>query len=331
MEASNVLARLEPEAVFPALEATARGEEIPLRGIDAPDPAARLEVGDSVTALLTLHEKKNRRTQWLLCLKVIPTPVLKSSAGEPMIFYTSTGHRFEFEPSLAWLRVQSIGPCPEPKAGEDPAKLKVRSVDISVNKGFLGVGFDQGAASIVRRSGMARAAGRTNLDFHFGVKDQPFDRATILRESTKAAALLVTTNEERSLVGWIPATISYFETTMNCPDLESILRKLVKLPSVWSMIKGRGVAVSLAFDTENVGSYGVESWRIPSAPAAYAVPWTAALNGQPGLNVTMIVTSPQPPLLTCAGIVGMLVETPGNQDKYLTLRVISARAGGAKR
>jgi hypothetical protein len=64
---------------------------------------------------------------------------------------------------------------------------------------------------------------------------------------------------------------------------------------------------------------------MPEGTKAYALPWAATLNKRDALDVTMIVTSPRPPLLTCGGILGLLAQDPEDPAKYLTLRVISAK------
>ncbi len=324
---SNLVARMAPEGIFPALQAEAQARRIPLSGIDAFASNTVLRVGDSVTALIALHEKKNRRTQWLLRLVVIPAPAgAGKEPDKPAVFYSSTGHRYEFAPEAGKARAEIIGPCAEPSAGKEGSKLKDAINDIAVNQGFLGLGFDEGAAFAMREEEARRRNKNTNQDFHFGVADRPFDHATVLAESNRAARLNVTTNEERSMVGWVPATMTYFETAMNYPGLEGILMKVVRMPSLWSMVKDRGVTVFIGFDTEDVTRFPVAGWQMPADTPAYAVPWAATLNNREALDVTLIVTAARPPLLTCAGILGFLAEDPEDSSKYLTVRVISAKA-----
>jgi hypothetical protein len=71
-------------------------------------------------------------------------------------------------------------------------------------------------------------------------------------------------------------------------------------------------------------------WSLPPAQPVYHLPMVLELNNQPALNITLVVTAPQPPLLTCGGIIGMLAERPGDKENYLTLRIISARRAASK-
>ena len=52
----------------------------------------------------------------------------------------------------------------------------------------------------------------------------------------------------------------------------------------------------------------------------YEIPIILLLNKHPSLNITMIVTAPRPPLLTSAGILGVLGEKPGKSDPYMIIR-----------
>ena len=58
---------------------------------------------------------------------------------------------------------------------------------------------------------------------------------------------------------------------------------------------------------------------------AYYFPWLVRLNGEPALNITLIASSPRPPLLICGGVVGLLAEKIGDEETYMTLRVVSAQ------
>lgn len=64
-------------------------------------------------------------------------------------------------------------------------------------------------------------------------------------------------------------------------------------------------------------------WELPER-SLYAPPVEVTLNQYWGLTLTMIVTTPRPPLLVCGGVVGFLAEDPYDRENYLTLRVVSA-------
>jgi hypothetical protein len=72
-QATNFVARLKPVPPFPAMQAAAKAKGIPLEVIDHPAGTNALSPGDSVTTLVTLHEKGHRITQWLIFFRSRPT------------------------------------------------------------------------------------------------------------------------------------------------------------------------------------------------------------------------------------------------------------------
>jgi hypothetical protein len=58
---------------------------------------------------------------------------------------------------------------------------------------------------------------------------------------------------------------------------------------------------------------------------AYYFPWLLRLNDEPALKITLVTTSPRPPLRICGGVVGVLAEKIGDEETYMTLRLISAK------
>ena len=102
--------------------------------------------------------------------------------------------------------------------------------------------------------------------------------------------------------------------------------KLVKLPSLWSIVRHRGVNVALHFGKEAYPANPAD-WHLPASAPVYYLPANLLINGQVALKVTLVVTAPHPPLLICGGVIGLLAEKPGDSNTYMTLRVISARSG----
>src|SRR5262249_24097528 len=107
--------------------------------------------------------------------------------------------------------------------------------------------------------------------------------------------------------------------------LENILLKVIRKPSLWSVIRHVGVTVNLRINVKGMMPADPKPWGALAGDAPYYFPLTLDLNGQPALNGTFIVTSPRPPLLSCGGIIGMLAEKPGDNETYLILRIVSAR------
>lgn len=325
--ASNFVAKLEPVAPFPAVRAVAKADEIPLEGIDPPGRADVLCPGDSVTALITLHEKGRRRTQWLVYFQATnDSKEASAEQSDPMVMYTSTGRKFEFAESPASIRVRTIGPFTEPNSKRSPPAFNDKSARVSVNKAFLSLGLDGGAAAIIRWARAGQKAG-TNFISCFSFAPKPFASSEIEHNQKLAARLQVTPDEERSVVGWIPALMCYFSTVEQTPNLKTILLKVLNMPSLWSFIRNRGMNVFMGIDHDDVSPFSPVGWGLPSSSPVYALPTTLSINDHEALALTMIVAPPRPPLLACGGIIGLLAENPEDAENYMTIRIISAHGG----
>ncbi|HEY3861527.1 MAG TPA: hypothetical protein VGO59_06520 [Verrucomicrobiae bacterium] len=328
---SNLISRLEPVAPFPALSAAAQADGIPLMGIDAPSDGKALSPGDTVAALVTLNEKGARRSQWLVHIEVAKSTNAPSAEDlAPCVMHTSTGHKYEFSSAPAELLVRTIGPFADPKAGRKRSAAKDKSATIDVNKDFLAIGLDSGAAAAWRWGAFDREKKQTSGTFAFSVANEPFPSAEVERVRLQDAPLQLTAREERALAGWIPALTSYFGIIEETPNLSGILYKVLDLPSVWSMARNMGVKADIGLKHGEVTPVSVPGWGLPDEGALYALPITVKLNGRPALILTLIATAPRPPLLACGGIVGMVAENPADEENYLTLRVVSARGAPAR-
>ena len=173
VSATNGILRItnEPTAPFPTVIAAAKAVGIPWDGFDKPAPTQSLTPGDSVTALLTLHEKGHHRRQWLLSLQVEAETNNDSSQGEkPMVLQTATGNRFEYKWSPASLRARTLGPFPDPDFPSKHAETQDLSAGIAINEGFLSLGLEKGAEAIWRWNDLSREKGMTNFHLNFGDK-----------------------------------------------------------------------------------------------------------------------------------------------------------------
>jgi len=86
-----------------------------------------------------------------------------------------------------------------------------------------------------------------------------------------------------------------------------------------------GVRADLEIDSERFAPADAAAWGVPTQPPVYYLPMGFLLNHRPGIRVSLAVTTPQPPLLGCGGILGILAEKPSQKETYLTVRVLSAR------
>ena len=298
--------------------AAAQARNIPLSGSDPVGELGVLNAGDNFTAVVTLCEKKGKRTQWLLYLEALAASPkeLRGKTREPTVLYSGRSNRFEFASSPALVRLQTLGPF----GGTNSKSNKVHedSTTFSLDKGLLSLGLDR-AAAIVWHAIQTNESGQ----FYFG--SSPPNAAQVAEARRVAERLQLTVEDERALAGGIPALFSYFDVVEHTEGLEDILLKVVRKPSLWSVIRHIGVTVNLRFDVKHIAPAKPEQWNLPAEAPIYYFPMGVDLNNQPALTVTFAVTSARPPLLTCGGIIGMLAERPGDKETYLTLRIVSAK------
>ena len=322
-QSTNLFSRLEPVPPFPELRAAAKTLHIPLDGIHPSTNSGALASGDSVTALITLHQKGNRRSQWLVYFQIVGN-TNSAKPAKPMVFYTSTGSRFEFPQTYAAFHIRSLGPYVDTASIWGSPVPKDKSAALSVNEGFLGLGMDKGSAAIYRLH-LARLKMQIT-NFNLTVSEKPFTAERINRDRKFAARLQITPEEERALAGWYPAINSYFDSVGQTPNLDTIMLKVIHLPSLWSIAKHAGIQSNFKIEFDKIAPVAMPaSWDLPGHAPVYGVPLSLTLNGEPALNATLFVTDPHPPLLTCGGIIGILAEDPVDKENYMTLRIISAQ------
>jgi hypothetical protein len=237
--------------------------------------------------------------------------------------YSGSGAKLEYTSAPVLVRLQTFGPFsgnehkPRSGAGE-PAEAR-----FSVNQGFLGVGLDKGAATICRLE-KSKASG----SFWLGPQPPTKQQMESFRKSSETAH--ITADEERAVGGIAPALLSYFGIVQETEGLEDIMLKVVRKPSVWSIVGHLGVTVNLELDPKHMAPADIASWKVPECPPAYYFPMLLEVNRKLALTATFVVTRPASPLLSCGGIIGLLAEKPGDAETYLTLRIISARRTAAR-
>ena len=318
--ASNSVAKLNAVPPCASVVAVAEAKRIPLGRIDPQTETNRLDPGDSISALITLFEKGKWRNQWLVYLEVVaPNEKERVEKPEaPMVLYSSFGGTQSCVSAPAFVVVRTLGPFTESTKRVNPAKAPEKSARFALNKGFLSLGFHHAAAAFQRFD-------QGSVHGSWTVKHTPFTDAEIARGQELAAQLKLTADEEHALIGSIPALFSFFEVIQNAPGLTDIFFDIVDLPSVWSLVRNAGIkGVGIHF-RKGVTEAKPALWGLPDRTPAYHLPLVLELNQQPALKLTFVVTSPDPPLLACAGVVGLLAERPDNAQKHLTLRILSAR------
>jgi hypothetical protein len=96
----------------------------------------------------------------------------------------------------------------------------------------------------------------------------------------------------------------------------------VDFPSAWSIIKRGGkVEPRIGFEGSGVFDAGHEGNR----SERFYLPLTLTLNEQKCLDVGIVVTAPQPPLLTTAGIERIYARSPSKHERMAYLEVIGTK------
>ena len=296
--------KLKPIPASQALVTAANLQQIPTEGMSPSSVTNTLSPGDSATVLVTFVQKA-KQTQWLLFVEAAaPDPT--KPAAKPSRFYVKSkfGPPMKFESKPVPVKLRMLGPYAAGVAR--PPKAEDRTEKFFLNEGFLALGLDQ-AAAVLHRWGQT-----TNFD----------EAAT----SEAMLAMKPTEAEQRALCATFPALFSYFHIVQHTEGLEDLLRKLIELPSLWSIIRHGGVKADFSFGNGATPFPAkAEDWNLSPATPVYHFPWLLRLNEQPALKITLVVTRPRPPLLVCGGVVGVLAEKIGDEQTYMTLRVISAK------
>jgi hypothetical protein len=319
--ATNLISRLEPVPAFPEVWKAAGTAHIPLDGMTPLDDTGTLAPGNSVTALITLHQKGNRRTQWLVYFEIV-AGTNSAKTEKPMVLYNSMGDKFEFTRSPAMFSIRALGPYVDTESFWGNPVPKDKYARVSIDGNFLGLGLDKGAAAIYRfNQGKNRST-----NFNFWVDSKVPAAGEIKRNRKVATELQIAPAEEQALAAWYPAMMAYFNAVGETPNLDSILLKVLNFPSLWSIVKHGGITAGLWFHLDDIRPVALPArWNLPGDAPVYTLPMSIELNDRPAINATLLVTDPRPPLLACGGIVGFIAENPVDSQNYMTLQVISAR------
>jgi hypothetical protein len=318
IDTTNLVSRFDA-AFAPGLVAEAARLQIPLEGVGHLSPG-KLQPGDSLTAVVTLSEPKNQRSQWLLFVRVVEPDEKErlKTTPDPLVLYSGSNERFEFTPKFAFATLRTIGPFLNPENRGKPPKVRDVQARFALNEGFLSLGLDDAAAAVARLKDQKERGS-------ISIGPKPFSPEEAEKSKAQANRLQLSVPEQRALAGAIPGLMSYFELVQHTEGLRDIMFRIIDLPSVWSMIWHGGVRAGMFFEPANLTQGDPRDWRIPDSPRVFHLPMLVRLNDDPALDVVMVVTSPKPPLLLCGGVIGMIAQPPGNPSKWMTLRVVSAR------
>ena len=288
---------------LPAVVAYAAAQQVAIDGIEATEANVAARMGDSITALVAFREGR-RSKQWLVQFR-IATPTEKEIADHPpMVLWmnsNTSGRKYEFGSGrVLALDIRTAGPFLE---GQNPPETEKYGRTF-ISPDLLGMGLDGSCRAILKYTAAQAAASPAGA-------------------AGGAAPIVLSEEEERAAMGFVPALIAFFQGVQATPGLREILWEIAEKPSVWSIIK-RGGKVDTNLNCNQVPAEADPTgWVLPGS-ALYQLPLAVELNSTPALNCMLLVTSSKPPLMTCAGIVGISAEPPGRKDKRLDVRIIAA-------
>jgi len=208
-------------------------------------------------------------------------------------------------------------PFIEVKGKTKSAKVEDKTEHVTLDKGFLAIGHDEAAAAIYRIM-------KNDLHGNMQVRGRPFTEAEIAEGRKQVAALQLTAADERALIGSSMALESYFDLVGETPGLDDVAMKVVKLPSIWSVVEHFGVRVNIDLVRKDLAPMDAGRWTLAPGTPCYDLPLVFRVNDQPAIIVSLLAVPARPPMLSCGGIICLLAEKPGDKDTYLILQIISA-------
>ncbi len=290
---------------WPAVIAYASAHRISLDGIDGADSSGNGRTGDSITVLATFQSGLTRE-QWLTELH-IATPTSKESADNPPQTVTfkspTSGRTFQYATGTKLaIDIRTVGPFVDGQI--TPVTEKQGRAFIGPD--LLGLGLDRTCRTTVRQ--IAEKASATRANGSPNAEQDP---------------VVSSDAEEKEAYGAAYSLAEFLKVVLSSPELVDILWRIADKPSAWSVIRNGGsVAVGINSD-EDPAAVDSARWALPGY-TLFRFPVVIRLNQKPALRCALIVTSPRPPLLTCAGIVGIAAEPAENSEKRLEIRVVAA-------
>jgi hypothetical protein len=275
--------------------------------------------------LVTFREG-SRSKQWLTEFR-IAMPTKKEIADNPqrtVTLSTENGHTYRFGTGVPLaLDIHTVGPFTE---GQKLPEIE-KHARVFISPDFLGLGLERSCRAMIKWRAKESSTERTKREpkgamIRLGVEEA----SAVSTKDTSASGpktAILSEEDERDLSGSGPALVGFFEGVQNTPGLREILWEIADKPSIWSVIKHGGKVNASLKSGSDFALVEPAGWVLPGLSLS-RFPINIALNETPTLRCTLLVTSPRPPLLTCAGIIGIAAEPPGNSDKRLDIRIIAA-------
>lgn len=303
----------------PATLAAAEKAGWSLNGLSIRETPATLQSGDAVIAMVTLIKEKTQE-QWLVRLATVDLTEaerVEASKERKMTFYTTTGNEFEFGGRRTAFSLHVLGPFFD--ASQKAKKREDKSARILTTSDFLGLGFDRAADFFVRDQSASKEGPSESGTISFS--NRPYPPEVLEKAKNNRATRVMTAEDERAVVGTLPALLEFFNVSSQTPGLKEIVRNVVDIPW-WALVKsgGRVSNVNIDFGSHLSQRNQPKNWPL-NAPL-YTLPFTLMINSKDSLVCIMGVTAPKPPLLASAGIIGIAAGQPSGKGPRLMLQIV---------
>lgn len=314
-------------APLPSVQTAAAAAGISLQDLAKPLPRIAPFPGDTVTALVSLTDGAKLQ-QWVIELTYAAANEKEMAKRDPATtFYTSTGNELKFDGAPAALDIRTFGPLTAKDSGSKITAPAIKRARVSVDVQFLALGLDRPYV-IGERVRLLREANTQLPQVDLSIGPNPFPAELTTERHKRAVAVGITADDERAVIGSIMALVQFFQIASRTPGLQDVLFSVIEVPW-WSILKSGGKMPGIGFNVlPGNHSLPAAMWRLPDGAAVWSVPYGLSLNDKPALVLQLAVTDPNPPLLPCAGIVGLAAGRPDGKGPVLTLQIVSAR--GAK-
>lgn len=258
-----------------------------LDGIDPGQSADRLERGDRALYGLTFDDGTGEPERWLMLVEVVE-PIVERD-GEPLIRINGMSL------SVSGGERQTVSSVSE------IAKLRLTRLALDGTE-----------------------KGRSELDLPREPLTFGLARACAIYDAPGAAQHL-SKDDVRILGMTILSAEALFDIVQRDELLADLMWQAARSPSLWSIVSSGfrvDVGLSIALDNSvRVGEVGTRGDPI------YRFPIEIRANDEPALLVLADVTEPRSPWNVAAGVVGLTVRRPGDDDARLTVRLLAARRG----
>lgn len=319
----------EPVSWLPATEAALQKASTLAQDLTLSPRGARRQKEDTITVLAQLTNDAGQIRQWAVALKVNGIkPEEEKLRTSPFTLYFNTGPKVEFaaEP-LEGIAIHVLGPFTSDRGA---ARAKDVWSGTLVPPSFLELGLDQAAAAIVRLDHFLTSdptyAGKS---ISFSANTAPFPPEIVAAQGDWFERYAPSAAELRSYAGIVPALNTFYMVASRTPGLKDVLLEVVDIP--WLSLVGSGGKVRPDFDlTGEVTPLAPADWGLPQDEKVWGMGLLLRINGKPALRCRLAVTTPRPPLVGCAGIVGLAAVRPDGKGSHFMLRVMAGQPGQPK-